>query len=102
MLTKSQYGEFTRNYTYDELNRLTGIEVGGETIQYTYDSVGNRRQQYKQIGDEIKNLLNYEYDIANKLLSFDNERYRCDDNGNLIEIKRGKERHRLSRKCLLS
>jgi len=33
----------TRNFTYDNVDRLTTVTVGGSTVEsYTYDSVGNR------------------------------------------------------------
>lgn len=33
----------TRNYTYDNIDRLTGVSVGGSSVEsYTYDAVGNR------------------------------------------------------------
>jgi len=36
----------TINYTYDTMNRLTGVQYDdGTTIQYTYDKMGNRLSQ---------------------------------------------------------
>lgn len=37
----------TRNFTYDNLDRLTGVTVGGSSIEsYAYDAVGNRTSSH--------------------------------------------------------
>ena len=47
------YGQ-TSNYSYDDLNRLTRIDIesGGAGIDYTYDDVGNRVKE--DSGREIR------------------------------------------------
>jgi hypothetical protein len=47
------YGQ-TSNYSYDDLNRLTRIDIesGGAGIDYTYDDVGNRVKE--DTGREIR------------------------------------------------
>ena len=43
------------SYTYDQLNRLTGVTYGdGTTIQYSYDELGNRITQSVSGGSDIK------------------------------------------------
>lgn len=42
----SLQAQVTVNYTYDNLNRLTGVNYGnGASISYSYDALGNRTQQ---------------------------------------------------------
>ncbi len=37
----------TRNFTYDNIDRLTGVTVGGSTVEsYAYDAVGNRTSSH--------------------------------------------------------
>lgn len=63
------------NYIYDDLNRLTRVELGdGTAIAYSYDEVGNRTQKYIQqsscttlpikMGGTLYSVLQTTYDIA--------------------------------------
>src|SRR5439155_20833227 len=41
----------TRNFGYDNINRLTGVNVGGSAVEsYTYDAVGNRTASHLNSG----------------------------------------------------
>jgi RHS repeat-associated protein len=75
-----------RDYTYDDLYRLTGETVSGGPIVYskvfTYDPVGNRLRQVTTgfgAGD-----VSYTYDTRDRLLTEGPQAYSWDDNGNLI------------------
>lgn len=63
------------NYVYDDLNRLTRVELAdGTAIAYSYDEVGNRTQKYIQqsscttlpikMGGTLYSVLQTTYDIA--------------------------------------
>jgi RHS repeat-associated protein len=62
-LTSRTVGGATTSYTYDALNRLTGIS-GPTTISYGYDNVGNRTSQSTAAG-----TTSYSYDAADELTS---------------------------------
>ncbi len=67
-------------YSYDALNRLTGVTYpNGDAAAYSYDANGNRLTQ-SQNGV----LTNYTYDDAGQLLSDGATSYSYDANGNLI------------------
>ena len=78
-------------YRYDEMNRLTEVVHGNETVsQYRYDAFGNRtwsKQGYEE--------RSYEYNAANQLLKVmsdgRNENYQYDKRGNLTGIFRDKK-----------
>jgi RHS repeat-associated protein len=55
-------------FTYDNLNRLTGINYpDGSTVAYTYDAVGNRTQMVDSTG-----TTTYAYDALNRVTSITN------------------------------
>jgi RHS repeat-associated protein len=74
-----------RDYTYDDLYRLTSETVSGSfnyAKVFTYDPVGNRLRQVTTgfgAGD-----ITYTYDTRDRLLTEGPQAYSWDDNGNLI------------------
>ncbi len=69
-------------YSYDNLNRLEGIVRPDETVDFTYDAVGNRLSMTDPNG-----ITTYNYDALDRLTSFkDNAnqtvQYSYDPNGN--------------------
>lgn len=71
----------TITYIYDSLNRLTLADYStGIFYGYTYDVVGNRLAEDLLVVDS-----EYEYDIANRLVSVNGIDYTWDDNGNLLD-----------------
>ena len=68
------------SYTYDSLYRLiTATYSSGEYYHYTYDAVGNRQSLTTH-----QDVVNYQYDDANRLTSVNGQAYTWDDNGNLL------------------
>jgi len=66
------------SYTYDSLYRLiTATYSSGEFYHYTYDPVGNRQSLTTHA-----DVINYQYDAANRLTSVNGQTYNWDDNGN--------------------
>jgi RHS repeat-associated protein len=81
-------GTLTTGYTYpstllrtgDSLYRLiTATYSSGEYYHYTYDPVGNRQSLTTH-----EDVVNYQYDDANRLTSVNGQTYNWDDNGNLL------------------
>ena len=68
------------SYTYDSLYRLiTATYSSGEYYHYTYDPVGNRQSLTTHV-----DVVNYQYDAANRLTSVNGQTYNWDNNGNLL------------------
>jgi YD repeat-containing protein len=66
--------------TRDSLYRLTGADYStGEFYQYAYDAVGNRLSLTAHA-----DVVNYQYDAANRLTSVNGQAYTWDSNGNLL------------------
>jgi YD repeat-containing protein len=65
----------TRNFSYDELQRLTAGGTAGSPESYTYDPEGNRTSSHLSTGHTT--------DIANRLTEDDQFTYVYDANGNL-------------------
>jgi YD repeat-containing protein len=66
------------SYTYDSLYRLiTATYSSGEFYHYTCDAVGNRQSLTTHA-----DVINYQYDDANRLTSVNGQTYNWDDNGN--------------------
>jgi len=64
----------TRNFTYDNINRLTGVAVGGSTVEsYTYDSVGNRTASHLS--------SSYTTGSFNRVTATDSATYTYNNNG---------------------
>jgi RHS repeat-associated protein len=81
--TEVQTPSATINYTYDNLNRLTGETLpDGTLIEYAYDAAGNRLTQKVTQGGNVT-TTNYQYGAANQLTSVDSTAYTYDDNGNM-------------------
>lgn len=71
-------------YNYDKRNQLEQeILTDGTIISYTYDSVGNRDSKIVTKGETI-NTSRYVFNLANQLVSKNDQLYQYDDNGNLI------------------
>lgn len=71
------------SYTYDGLYRLTRAAYSsGESLEYEYDAVGNRRAYTRTLGAQM--VTRYTYDAANRLTSVDGQAYTWDANGNLL------------------
>ena len=79
-LTSRTVGGVTDTYSYDTLDRLTGIS-GGTTITYGYDAVGNRTSMTDSTG-----TTTYTYDVADQLQTAigpnGTTNYGFDQNGN--------------------
>jgi YD repeat-containing protein len=74
-------GAITKNYTYDNLNRLTNASYSDGTYEtYTYDSMGNRLTMQTSTG-----TTTYVYDSDNRLIQAGTTYYFYDRNGNLIQ-----------------
>jgi len=68
----------TESYTYDNLNRITGVTYTDGTVQsYTYDAVGNRLTKV-----ENSTQTTYAYDANDRLTSAGSTSYGYDANGN--------------------
>lgn len=66
----------TRDFSYDNVNRLTGVSVSSNPVEsYTYDGVGNRTSSH------LNSSL--DYNPFNRLHNTDAYTYRQDPNGNL-------------------
>ena len=68
-------------YTYDDLNRLIAASAPSSfgTLNYTYDSVGNRESEI------VNGTTNYSYNQNNnELQSAGSTSYTYDPNGNMI------------------
>ena len=67
----------TRTYTYDNIDRLTGVtdSISGTVESYTYDAVGNRTSSHLS--------STYTYDPFNRLVATDSESYTYDNNGSM-------------------
>jgi RHS repeat-associated protein len=80
-LENQEDGSLTIVYEYDRLNRLTSATYSdGRYFEYTYDSVGNRLSEATDSG-----TVEYDYDVANRLVSVGSVSYTWDDNGNLLD-----------------
>jgi RHS repeat-associated protein len=83
--TDNNNNQRTETYSYDCLNRLSGVNYGdGEWQTYTFDAMGNRLTKTdNQTGNE-----GYSYDNANRLVNRtiggNNNPYTFDANGNTL------------------
>ena len=82
-------------YSYDEMNRLTGVMHDGQQLRrYSYDAFGNRRRktEYTQNG---KLITTYGYNTKNQLTTENSENgirnYSYDHRGNLLSVTSGEE-----------
>ena len=80
-------------YSYDEMNRLTGVMHDGQQLRsYSYDAFGNRRRktEYTQNG---KLITTYGYNTKNQLTTENSENgirnYSYDHRGNLLSVTSG-------------
>ena len=78
-----------RKYSYDGMNRLTGMSDGDDTrIEYEFDDYGNISREYELIGTNVY-TKSYYYDGNNHLLLSDSDtetvQYEYDNAGNLIK-----------------
>mgnify|MGYP004474950945 CR=1 FL=1 len=80
-------------YSYDEMNRLTGVMHDGQQLRsYNYDAFGNRRRktEYTQNG---KLITTYGYNTKNQLTTENSENgirnYSYDHRGNLLSVTSG-------------
>jgi RHS repeat-associated protein len=70
------YGDFSTDYGYDATDQLTSEDLPGGSVDYTYDSNGNRQSV---------NSTDYEVGPYNRLLSDGVYDYEYDDEGNLTQ-----------------
>ena len=90
--TKTVSENRTITYTYDEGNRLTGLNVAGDvqlSFGYTYDKNGSMTSETLS-GDGMDTTSRYTYDLAGQLTGFSRtdgyeERYAYDPAGNMTE-----------------
>lgn len=74
----------TTDYQYDKLNQLIKESYSnGRSIEYTYDSVGNRISK-KETVNSLTQETKYTYNAANQLTFFGTQPLSYDSNGNLI------------------
>jgi large repetitive protein len=66
----------TTSYTYDNLQRLIGLQKNGDSEKFAYDPVGNRLLSNRE--------QNYLYDANNQLLAVGDTRYIYDRNGSTL------------------
>jgi len=81
-------------YTYDTLGNLITIKDNqNNTINYTYDSAGNRlKEEIKDASNTLQKTLSYQYDALNRLSKVTNPdstytQYGYDYHGNRISAK---------------
>ena len=81
----SQIAELTqtRNFTYDNVDRLTGMTNGTTTESYAYDDVGNRTSSH------LSATYGYQSGEFNQLSSNASATMRYDANGNTIQKSEG-------------
>ena len=90
--TKTVSENRTITYTYDEGNRLTGLNVAGDvqlSFGYTYDKNGSMTSETLS-GDGMDTTSRYTYDLTGQLKGFSRtdgyeERYAYDPAGNMTE-----------------
>ena len=96
-LTHSGYGPWQASYRYDELNRLTSIELTDEDLSviYAYDAVGNHLSiKARRDGTDLYQLA-YSYDAADRLTQIldsvtgQSVRYAYDAVDNLTDVEHG-------------
>lgn len=76
-IVEKRSGNNVTNYTYDSLQRLTGVTENNTPLHtYKYDPVGNRVFSTKN--------PSHTYDANNQLLAVGDTRYTYDNNGNTI------------------
>ena len=67
-------GGNTVKYTYDSVGRLTGKQMPGESsTSYTYNSIG-RIEEILHTGADFKEHYRYDYDIRGNKVSAEKER----------------------------
>jgi RHS repeat-associated protein len=71
----------TRNLTYDNIDRLTGMTNGTTSESYSFDAVGNRNSSHRS--------STYSYQPFNKLTSTATASYTYDPNGNMVSKGEG-------------
>ncbi len=75
----------TKNFSYDNVDRLTAMTNGTANESYNFDSVGNRTSSHLS--------ASYNYQPFNRLVSTENSTssYNYDANGNMVSKSEGKE-----------
>lgn len=89
----------SESFTYDALNRLTDALRQEGLLSYSYDSVGNRTERYRD-GDietylygpdshqlEARDNTQYQYDAAGNTLDNGTYRFRYGANNRLVEVQ---------------
>lgn len=77
-LSKIQTNDFTKNYIYDLSGRLSEENQDDKFItKFSYDKYNNLNSINYTLGDTT-NILNYTYDIDNKLTQLNNIKYNYD------------------------
>ncbi len=119
-VTKVKLDDKEMNYSYDELGRITGRDIGAYQTKYHYLSNGNRttslikkvlnnNDEYEYKYDKLYNITDiyhnqqlikhYEYDIYNQLKKEENYdtnktiEYTYDNSGNIVEVKENSITH---------
>ena len=82
-------------YSYDEMNRLTGVMHDGQQLRsYSYDAFGNRRRK-TEYTQNCKLITTYGYNTKNQLTTENSENgirnYSYDHRGNLLSVTSGEE-----------
>ena len=103
-LVKTDGADLTLQFTYDKRDRRTRVEDGtGAVISYRYDVQGKPVCEERLVSEDVKQVLNYEYDRAGRLTKIKEELdsglpelagehkyaitiYRYDENGNRTGI----------------
>ena len=76
---------YNKDYTYDELNRLTLADDYNGTISYTYDNVGNRLT--RTVGFHTQEyFFNSGTNLLNRTEDLDPVRFTYDPNGNAVSM----------------
>lgn len=89
--TQQGFISATVNYTYDAQNQLKSetLPVGGESLHYEYDVLGNRVKTISKKGTSTTKTVEHVFNQRNQLITIKDgvstQNWRYDDSGNLLD-----------------